>query len=110
MIKEISVQELEELIKKDPNGEKHCVIDVRRADEYNYCKLNTAKLIPMPEIPERVAEIPRDKTVIVHCHHGGRSRKVVTWLQETHGFTNLMNLEGGIHAWSCEIDTAVPTY
>ncbi len=105
MINEISVQELKELLAKGACE----LIDVRRPDEYDYCNLG-AKHIPMNEIPERVSEIARDKPVVIHCHHGGRSRKVIDWLQQTQGFTNLINLDGGIHAWSCEIDGAVPTY
>jgi len=105
MINEMTVEELAKQLK---NGDIE-LIDVRRADERDYCNIG-GKHIPMNEIPERFSEIPRDRTVVVHCHHGGRSRKVIDWLQQTQGFTNLINLDGGIHAWSCQIDAAVPTY
>lgn len=105
-IKEITVQELKQMIESNND---YCLIDVRNPDEYEYCNLG-GKLIPMSSIPENLAEIPKDCPVIIHCHHGGRSRKVVQWLQSAHGFENLHNLYGGIHAWSVEIDTGVPIY
>lgn len=105
-IKEITVQELKQM---QEAGEDFCLIDVRNPDEFEYCNLN-GELICMSEIPDSCTKIPKDKKVIVHCHHGGRSRKVIAWLQDTKGYENLYNLTGGIHAWSTEIDTNVPIY
>ncbi|MCE2929424.1 MAG: hypothetical protein LW817_07330 [Candidatus Caenarcaniphilales bacterium] len=105
-IKELDVFTLKEMM---DSGKDFHLIDVRNPDEFEYCNLNGV-LIPMSQIPERIAEIPRDKMVIVQCHHGGRSRKVVQWLQDAHQFDNLYNLFGGIHAWSIEIDSNVPIY
>ncbi len=105
-IKQISVSEL-----KNWQDEKKdfALIDVRNPDEYKYANLN-GKLIPMQEIPEHIQEIPKDKPVVFHCHHGSRSKKVIAWLQEQEDFHHLYNLEGGIHAWSELIDTNVPMY
>ncbi len=105
-VKELNVQDLK--VKID-NKEEFLLIDVRNKDEYEYCNLN-AVLIPMSEIPERYSEIPKDKTVILHCHHGGRSKKVIQWLQDNFDYKNLHNLTGGIHAWSEQIDSNVPIY
>lgn len=105
-IKEITVQELKGM---QDSGKDYVLIDVRNPDEFDYCNLG-GTLIPMSQIAERLTEIPKDKLVIIHCHHGGRSRKVVQWLQDAQGFDNLHNLYGGIHAWSTEIDTSVPMY
>ncbi|MDD9897791.1 MAG: rhodanese-like domain-containing protein [Candidatus Melainabacteria bacterium] len=105
-IKEISVYELKELKDK---GEDFCLIDVRNPQEFELCNID-GKLIPMSEIIERHAEIPKDCKVVVHCHHGGRSKKVIDWLQANHGFDKLYNLSGGIHAWSEEIDSTVDQY
>ncbi len=105
-IKELTVHELREL--KD-SGKYYFLVDVRGPEEYAYANLD-ATLIPMQEIPERFKEIPREGMVIVHCHHGGRSKKVIAWLEQAHGYSNLYNLAGGIHAWSEEIDTGVPSY
>lgn len=105
-IKEISVTELKEL--REQNVE-HQLIDVRKVEEFEFCNLD-GKLIPMHEVPQRFEEIDRNAKVIVHCHHGGRSKKVIAWLQLNHGFENLYNLAGGIHSWSEEIDPEVPIY
>lgn len=105
-IKSIEVVELKNLLDA---GENIVIIDVRNQDEFEYCNLG-AKLIPMSEILERYSEIPREGTVVVHCHHGGRSKKVIDWLQSNQGYSNLFNLAGGIHAWSIEIDSSVPIY
>ncbi len=105
-IKEITVRELKEL--KD-SKEKFLLIDVRNPDEHSYCDIE-GELIPMAEIPERYTEIPKDGKVVIHCHHGGRSKKVIAWLQDAFQYENLYNLNGGIHAWSLEIDSDVPIY
>ena len=106
MVKEISVFDLKQL--QDEKKEV-VVIDVRNPDEYEYCNIG-GELIPMQEIPERFSEIPKDKTVVVQCHHGGRSAQVVNWLEQAQGYENVFNLAGGIHAWSNEIDSGIPTY
>lgn len=105
-IKEIDVKTLK---KKIDNKEDFVLIDVRNPDEFDYSNLN-AILIPMGEIPERYQEIPKDKEVVIHCHHGGRSKKVIAWLQDNFQYKNLYNLAGGIHSWSEEIDSDVPMY
>ena len=88
----------------------HFLLDVREKDEYAVAKIAGAVLIPLGELRGRVGEIPRDREVIVHCHHGGRSAQAVRWLL-TSGITpDAKNLDGGIDAWSCEIDPAVPRY
>ena len=105
-IKSLTVQELKAL---QDSKEDFVLIDVRNPDEFDYCNLN-GTLIPMSEIPERFNEITKDKKTIIHCHHGGRSKKVIDWMQSYHNYENLYNLDGGIHAWSIEIDTNVPIY
>ena len=105
-IKEITVKTLK---KKFEDKEDFLLIDVRNPGEFDYSNLN-AILIPMGEIPERYQEIPKDKEVVIHCHHGGRSKKVLAWLQDKFQYENLYNLAGGIHSWSEEIDSDVPMY
>ena len=105
-LKEMSVQELKDL---QDSGDDYVLIDVRNEDEFKFCNLG-GKLIPMSKITERFKEIPKDKKVVIHCHHGGRSKKVIAWMQDEHGYENLYNLTGGIHKWSEEIDTSIPIY
>ncbi len=105
-IKEISAQQLAALLQGEESIQ---VIDVREPWEFEICHIG-GELIPMQTIPNYFDKVAKDKPVIVHCHHGVRSANVIHWLQKTHGFTNLYNLEGGIHAWSEEVDSSVATY
>ncbi len=102
----ISVQELNQ-IRKD--GIPHLLIDVREPDEYATAHISGATLIPLAQVTNRAAEIPRDIPVYVHCKLGGRSAKAVSSLQSL-GFTNVTNVTGGITAWSDEVDVKVPRY
>lgn len=101
----ITVKDLKE--RRDKKAE-HFLLDVREKPEYETCKIEGSTLIPMSEIKERFAEVPKDKEVIVHCHHGGRSAQVAAFLIEKG--VNAKNLEGGIHSWSLEIDSDVKQY
>ena len=104
-VPEITVQELK---KRLDNGENLSVLDVREPHEYEVANIG-ARLIPLNELPERLAELDRDVPLAVHCKTGGRSARAVKLLQET-GFQNAFNVEGGITAWSEEIDPSVPKY
>jgi rhodanese-related sulfurtransferase len=85
------------------------LLDVREESEYRTAKIPGGTLIPMSQLPSRVNELPKDKPIIVHCHHGGRSMRATQWLRQN-GFTQTSNLAGGIDAWSCHIDASVPRY
>ena|SRR5690606_7004493 len=98
-MQEISVTELKKLKDENANFE---LIDVREEHEFEEANLN-GKLIPMGEVMDRVAEIPKDKQVVVHCRSGKRSATVINALESQHGFTNLYNLKGGILAYIEEI-------
>lgn len=106
LMKEVTVQELKEMM--DKNAEFQ-LIDVREPHEYEICNLG-GELIPQGELPQVVSRISKDKQVILQCRSGARSGNMVQWLEKNHGFTNLYNLKGGILAWSREIDPTVPTY
>lgn len=105
-VPEISVEQLQQQLH---SAKPPVVIDVREPTEYETCNLPTAKLIPLGSLPERVAEIPRDVPVVVHCHHGGRSARAVAFLQQQ-GYSNAVNLAGGIHDWAVRIDPSMRTY
>lgn len=100
----LTVQELHE---KRQKGEDHFLLDVREPDEYESARIEGSTLIPLGEVAARSSEIPRDRTVLVHCRSGMRSAKAVAALQEQ-GFTDIWNVAGGILAWSREIDPSVP--
>lgn len=65
--------------------------------------------IPMMQIPQRLADIDRTRSVVCICHHGMRSAQVVAFLMQ-HGLTDVYNLSGGIDAWSTSVDPGVPRY
>lgn len=98
-----------ELKRKMDAREAFELIDVREPFEFEIARIHGAKLIPLGEIAERADELHREHAIVVHCHSGGRSTEAVRLLQQR-GFTNVYNLEGGIDAWSDEIDPSVPKY
>lgn len=65
--------------------------------------------IPMREVPARLAELDPDQPIACLCHHGMRSQQVANFLVQN-GFTEVVNLQGGIDAWSHEVDPSVPRY
>lgn len=98
-MKEISVQELKQLIDEKKDFQ---LIDVREEHEFDEANIN-GELIPMGEVMDNVDKISRDKQVVVHCRSGKRSASVISALESQHGFTNLYNLKGGILAYIEEI-------
>ena len=78
---EINVQSVKQLLDED---EDFFFLDCRETGEYAIAKLDGTTLIPMGELPTRLNELElvRDKRIIVHCHHGGRSMQVTQWLQQ----------------------------
>jgi len=87
------------------------LIDVREADEYGVAHIEGAELLPLSLWPALAAEKLTDpqQPLLVQCHHGGRSARAAEFLLRN-GFTNVTNLDGGIDAWSQEIDPTVPRY
>ena len=98
-----------ELKRKMDGREPFELIDVRETFEYEIARIDGAKLIPLGEIAERADELPRERPIVVHCHSGQRSAQAVRLLQQR-GFATVFNLEGGIDAWSDQIDPNVPKY
>ncbi len=89
------------------------VLDVREPWEVQTASV-TAKgfelmAIPMHTIPQRLAELNPEQPIAVLCHHGSRSMQVAAFLEQQ-GFGHVANIAGGIHAWSSQVDTTVPTY
>lgn len=85
------------------------VLDVREKRENDICSIPGNRLMPMSELQNHFSELRKDQTIVVHCHHGGRSARATAFLQQQ-GFTKVFNLKGGIHAWSERIDPSVKTY
>ena len=105
-IKSITVHQLKKMMDEQ---QKFQLIDCREDEEYEFCNIG-GELIPVGDAEENVEKIRRDIPVIVYCHTGMRSARVIAHLQRNYGLSNLLNLTGGIHAWSREIDPSVPQY
>jgi adenylyltransferase/sulfurtransferase len=104
-VPQITVTELKQRIDA---GEAPFILDVREPFEYQIANIG-GKLIPQGEVPQRLAEIDRDREIVVQCKSGGRSQRIAEYLKQS-GYPNVVNLAGGILAWSNEIDPTVPKY
>jgi rhodanese-related sulfurtransferase len=93
----------------DPSRPAPQVLDVREGWEVATAALPGALTIPMGEIPGRLDEIDAQRPVVCLCHHGMRSLRVAHFL-ESRGYSQVMNLEGGIDAWARLVDPSLPTY
>lgn len=105
-IRSMTPAEVKALLERDPSV---LLLDIRESYELLFSRLEGAAHIPLSEMDARWREIPPDRPVIVFCHHGIRSVRLIARLQ-AQGRHNLINLEGGIDAWSREVDPSVPRY
>ena len=85
------------------------ILDVREKWEYDICHIENSVHIPMGQITERKDDLNNNDMIIVVCHHGIRSRMVAKYL-DANGFTNVINLSGGVDAWSNEVDPSMTKY
>jgi rhodanese-related sulfurtransferase len=104
-IPQMTVQELKQ--RRDA-GEDIFLLDVREPHEYQIANIG-GTLIPMNQVPQRLAEIDRNREIVVQCRSGARSQRVAEFLA-AQGYANVKNLAGGILAWSDQIDPKVPKY
>jgi adenylyltransferase/sulfurtransferase len=104
-IPQISVKELKSRIDA---GEDVFILDVREPYEYQIANIG-GKLIPQNEVPQRLAEIDRDREIVVQCRSGQRSQRIAEFLQQS-GYQKVTNLAGGILAWADEIDPKMQKY
>jgi adenylyltransferase/sulfurtransferase len=98
-----------ELKKKLDAGETPFILDVREPNEYQINKIPGSTLIPLGELPRRYQELPKDRQIVTQCKMGGRSAKAQDFLK-TVGFTDVLNLKGGILAWIDTVDPSQPKY
>ena len=104
-IPQITVQELKQ--RRDA-GEDLFVLDVREPYEYQIANIG-GTLIPQNEVPQRLAEIDRNREIVVQCRSGGRSQRIAEFLAQQ-GYPNVKNLAGGILAWADAIDPKITKY
>ena len=104
-IPQMTVKELKQRIDA---GEDVFILDVREPYEYQIAHIG-GTLIPQNDVPQRLAEIDRDREIVVQCRSGARSQRVAEFLVQS-GYPRVANLAGGILAWSDEIDPSVKKY
>jgi len=104
----IDVRSVKDLLESD---EDFLLLDCREPHEHAVARIEGAKLVPMNEIPARLAELEphRQRRIVVHCHHGGRSLRVAMWLRGQ-GFALTQNMTGGIDTWTLLVDTSLTRY
>jgi adenylyltransferase/sulfurtransferase len=104
-IPQLTVKELK--ARRDA-GDDIFLLDVREPYEVQIAQIG-GTVIPQNDVPQRLAEIPRDREIVVHCRSGARSQRIAEFLKQS-GYQNVVNLAGGILAWSDEIDPSVQKY
>jgi rhodanese-related sulfurtransferase len=107
MVDEVAPAEVARRLRGEPA--RLVLLDVREPFERELARIEPSLHVPMHEVPERLAEIAKDRTVVVYCHTGGRSALVAGFLERA-GYPDVVNLRGGIDAWSREVDPGVPRY
>ncbi len=100
----------EDLHRRLQAGETLQLVDVREPEEFDYCHLPGSLLLPLSDLPRRAAEISAEGPVVLICHHGVRSAQALGYLRQRLGRTNLLNLRGGIDAWTTQVDPNCPRY
>jgi rhodanese-related sulfurtransferase len=91
------------------SGEDLLLIDVREPEEVQRASVEQAQLYPMSQAMGWIDTLPKDRELVIMCHHGGRSAQVAMALAQR-GHTRITNLAGGIDAWSQQVDPSVPRY
>jgi molybdopterin/thiamine biosynthesis adenylyltransferase/rhodanese-related sulfurtransferase/molybdopterin converting factor small subunit len=106
-MEEITAAELKQRL---DSGDDLQLIDVREPNEYDIARIPGTKLIPLGQVAERMGEIEEGRETIVHCKGGVRSAKAIEALTRAGFKGKLVNLKGGITAWSNDVDPSVPKY
>lgn len=93
----------------DSCTEQPLLLDVREQWEFDICHIENSELLPMSVLASQTDELDPERETVVICHHGIRSLQVCHYLEHL-GFTNLINLEGGVEAWAHSVDLDMPKY
>ena len=104
-MKSITVQELHRLLN---NNKNISLVDVREKEERVMASIKGSIHVPMMAIPHQLELFNKDVPIYLFCHSGVRSAQACLYLEQQ-GFDSV-NIIGGIHAWSTEVDSSVPTY
>jgi adenylyltransferase/sulfurtransferase len=103
---DMTVSELKARIDR---GDAPMIVDVREPAEFEICRIPGAVLIPLNQLPSRLAELDPAQEVVLQCKVGGRSASATAFLKRA-GFARARNLTGGILAWIDQVDPSQPKY
>ena len=106
MVTDLTPRELAERLTGD---NPPLLVDVREEREFQFARIDGAELRPMSQLHLWMETLDKDREIAIYCHSGSRSLSVAHYLS-VHGFKNLINLRGGIDAWSREVDPSIPRY
>ena len=95
--------------RRDPRRAPPLVVDVREPWEFEYCRIEDSRSLPLRSLPEAIEDLPREREIVVVCHHGVRSFHAAAWLKRA-GFDRVRNLRGGVAAWADQIEPAMKRY
>lgn len=107
-MRQISAWELNQYLRKATRSP--LLLDVREPWEFQHCHIEGAQLMPMGDVRSVAHELDSGRETVVICHHGIRSFSVARFLENELGFTNIVNLTGGVAAWARDVDQDMPTY
>lgn len=105
--RDVAPTQVQSWIQADPDS--IFLLDVREPFEYEICRIQGSRLIPLSRLGASLDQIPRDVRVVCICHHGGRSAHACAVLAQR-GFERLYNLDGGVDRWALEIDPGMERY
>jgi adenylyltransferase/sulfurtransferase len=105
-VEEITATELKRRLDA---GEDLAMVDVREPHEWEICRIEGARLVPLGTLAERLHEFDSSRTYVMQCKVGARSARAIGQLQQA-GFKKLLNLRGGVNAWAREVDPSMPLY
>ena len=106
-MRRFTARQLQEYLEKVDT--RPLLLVVREPWEYQICRLPDSRLVPMRQLPAAIEGLDPGREVVVTCHHGMRSLAVARYLEQA-GFTNIINLDGGVAAWARDVDPTMPTY
>lgn len=104
----VTAPDLAALLANDEGGVP-LLLDVREPWEFQVCHIDGSVSMPMNTVPERLSELDAVRPIVCICHHGVRSMDVGLFL-ERNGFSRVINLSGGVHAWATQVDAQMPIY
>jgi rhodanese-related sulfurtransferase len=114
MIDQIRPSQFSDWVKENSSASQTVLlIDVREAWEFETAHIKAEGFdvmhLPMQTVPEHLNSLDTQRPIACLCHHGSRSQHIANFLQQN-GFKTVVNISGGIHAWSTEADSSIPTY